>query len=82
MHSEVEHSELAQLTPGELPETQGERHLFATIENVHEYFDNFDRWDSHSLILRMDLDRTYAVDVALLEQSEMEQSEITDRRSQ
>lgn len=69
MHSELDRKGVAQLTPGELPETQGERHLFATIENVHEYFDNFDRWDSHRLLLRMDLDRVY-VDVELLEQSE------------
>jgi hypothetical protein len=54
---------LAQLTPCELPEPTGPRHRFITKADLLAFYDAFEDWDTCELVLRMDVDRSYAVDV-------------------
>jgi hypothetical protein len=55
--------EFAALTPGEIPASDGERHLFDTGDEVVEFFEKFDRWEDHELVTRLSTDGKYCVDV-------------------
>jgi hypothetical protein len=55
--------DFAALVPGEIPVTDGERHVFDTEIQVIEFFEKFEGWEDHQLVTRLALDGRYCVDV-------------------
>lgn len=58
-----DHGGDAVLTAGELPEPTGVRHRFDTVAAIKEFYEKFEQWDTHQLVLRLGLDGRWAVDV-------------------
>jgi hypothetical protein len=67
----------AVLTPYELPETTGVRHRFDTVAAVKQFYEEFQQWDTHQLVLHLGLDRRWAVDVEPLP-AEVAESNLKD----
>jgi hypothetical protein len=55
--------EFAALAPGEIPATEGERHFFDTEAQVADFFERFERWETHELVTRLSTDHKFCVDV-------------------
>jgi hypothetical protein len=53
---------LSHMVPLALPEIP-ERHFLRTQADVLVFYEKFDRWDGHELVLRRALDGRYVVDI-------------------
>jgi hypothetical protein len=55
--------DFAALQPGEIPASLGERHFFDTVDEVVEFFEKFDRWETCELVTRLSTGGEYCIDV-------------------